>query len=92
MTRHDEREPIPRAEGADGALRPRVAGELRQLRVGDNFSVPDPPHGGEDVSLELGPPFGVDLGIRELNARTPEVRLQSPEEALHFRHNFGADT
>src|SRR5688500_17916220 len=52
MAREKEREPVARAEGADGALRAWVPCERGQVAVGDDLAPGHPPERVGDVRLE----------------------------------------
>src|SRR6266487_94682 len=82
VARDDEGKPVVRANRAGGALRVRVAGERRQLAVGDDLAPRNIAQRLDDCSLELGQPVELERDIRERVARACEALAHSVGEEV----------
>src|SRR5439155_12453823 len=66
VTRHHDREPVPRAESPGRALRVGMTGERRQLPVRDRLAARYPAQHLRHASLERGRVLHVELDVEEV--------------------------
>src|SRR5206468_6478374 len=66
MARHDEREPVARAESPRRALRPRPPSQRSQLAVADDLPAWNAPQSGRERQFELGRTLQVDFDVEEI--------------------------
>ena len=73
MAGHDEREPVPCAEGAGGALCVRASRERGELAVGDGLAGRHVPQRSGERPLKGGRAVEVELDVEEVIRAAPEI-------------------